>query len=63
MFDPTVKSKYPPREDITRVPGLDHEAVAMFDDLNPFDSVSQATPAGQRAAQLLVADAARSAGG
>ncbi|MBP8807427.1 MAG: hypothetical protein KBG48_17550 [Kofleriaceae bacterium] len=46
MFDPTVKSKYPPREDITRVPGLDHEAVAMFDDLNPFDSVSQATPPG-----------------
>lgn len=40
-----LKSKYPPREDVTRS-APDAASVAMFDELNPFDAVSQATPAG-----------------
>ena len=45
-LDPTTTSHYPPREDIAMVSGIDDPGVAMFDDLNPFDSVSQATPVG-----------------
>ncbi|MEZ4403401.1 MAG: fibronectin type III domain-containing protein [Kofleriaceae bacterium] len=41
----TTKSLYPPREDITRVDGIDTEDVATYAALNPFDEVSQATPA------------------
>jgi len=37
-------SRYPPREDIDRVDGVDDVSVAMFDQLNPFDMVSGATP-------------------
>lgn len=45
-LDPALKSMYPPREDLTRVDGIDSAAVSTYDDLNPFDSVSQATPPG-----------------
>ncbi|MBK9032694.1 MAG: fibronectin type III domain-containing protein [Myxococcales bacterium] len=41
----TGTSLYPPREDIARVDGIDDPAVGMFDQMNPFDEVSQATPA------------------
>jgi hypothetical protein len=44
-FDPGQISRYPPREDIARVEGIDDISVAMFDTMNPLDSVSGATPA------------------
>jgi hypothetical protein len=43
---PTETSIYPPRVSHVRVPGLDHLDVLEYDGLNPFDLVSQATPAG-----------------
>jgi hypothetical protein len=43
-FDESQKSKYPPRQDLTRVPSDDSADVDMFASLNPFDTVSQATP-------------------
>ncbi len=44
MLDGGRKSKYPPRSDLQRVPGTDHATVDEFSP-NPFDAVSQATPA------------------
>jgi hypothetical protein len=44
-FDSLQASLYPPREDISRVEGIDDLSVAMFDQMNPLDSVSGATPA------------------
>jgi len=44
QLDPTRRSKYPPRQDITRVVDVDSTDVDMFAGLNPFDAVSQATP-------------------
>lgn len=38
------KSLYPPREDVVRRPEDDAVSVAMYDELNPFDAVSQASP-------------------
>jgi hypothetical protein len=38
------KSKYPPRQDIQRSPGMDSESVSTYAMLNTFDAVSQATP-------------------
>lgn len=47
----TKKSNYPPRQDIVRAPGMDSATVDTFNDMNPFDAISQATPAvGQLAA-------------
>ena len=43
-FDPTRRSKYPPRQDLMRVVDVDSLDVDMFNPLNPFDAVSQATP-------------------
>jgi hypothetical protein len=43
-FDPVRTSPYPPREDITRVAGVDDSAVDMFEQMNGFDAVSTATP-------------------
>lgn len=40
-----VRNPYPPRQDIVRAPGMDHASVDTFNDMNPFDAVSQATPA------------------
>jgi hypothetical protein len=45
-LDTTKSSKYPPRVDIARVEGIDDLAVAMYDQMNNFDAVSTATPAG-----------------
>jgi hypothetical protein len=52
MFSMTEKSLYPPRQDITRQPGLDSAAVDMYGLLNPYDAVSQATPLDDQAAQI-----------
>ncbi len=38
-------SKYPPREDIVRSPSIDHPSSEMMALLNPFDAISQPTPA------------------
>ncbi len=43
ILSTTSKSVYPPRNDIARANG-DDPIVDMFDPLNPFDTVSQATP-------------------
>ncbi len=40
----TRRNPYPPRQDVVRSPGMDHAAVDMFNTMNPFDAVSQATP-------------------
>ncbi len=45
VFSPTLKSKYPPRQDITKTT-YDSMSVGQFAALNPFDAVSQATPVG-----------------
>lgn len=47
----TGKSLYPPRQDIMRA-AEDSPSVTMFDQLNPFDSVSQASPASGQPAQF-----------
>jgi len=39
-------SLYPPRADLQLVDGVDDPAVATYNELNPFDTVSQATPIG-----------------
>jgi hypothetical protein len=39
-------SLYPPRDDVTRNAMTDDEDVATYDEQNPFDAVSQATPLG-----------------
>ncbi|HYU15698.1 MAG TPA: fibronectin type III domain-containing protein [Candidatus Acidoferrum sp.] len=41
-----MSSKYPPRSDITFDPAKDHPSVEDMAALNPFDSVSHATPLG-----------------
>lgn len=43
-LDPVERSPYPPREDIAAVDGIDDPAVDAYDEMNPFDIVSQATP-------------------
>jgi hypothetical protein len=43
-LDMTRLVKYPPREDITRVAGVDDTSVDMFSMMNGFDAVSTATP-------------------
>ncbi len=39
-----TRNPYPPRQDVTRAPGMDHASVDTYNDMNPFDAVSQATP-------------------
>jgi hypothetical protein len=46
VLSPTQTSKYPPRADVVRDPSRDHASVDMFAQLNVFDAVSRATPAG-----------------
>ncbi len=46
MFAPDRVSLYPPRADLPFDPSRDHLDVQSFDDLNPFDAVSTATPIG-----------------
>lgn len=45
-------SLYPPRQDAKRVPMNDSESVDMYPALNPFDTVSQATPPNGAPAQF-----------
>lgn len=42
--DPSKRNPYPPRQDVTRAPGMDAASVDTYNDMNPFDAVSQATP-------------------
>ncbi len=42
--DASIQSKYPPRQDMTRVPGTDAASVDTFRDMNPYDAISHATP-------------------
>jgi hypothetical protein len=44
----SMRSPYPPRSDLTRVAGIDHASVTRMANLNPFDIVSKATPAGDQ---------------
>ncbi|HTM23134.1 MAG TPA: CFI-box-CTERM domain-containing protein [Kofleriaceae bacterium] len=46
IMSPTGTSLYPPRDDLQMVAGVDNPDVQQFDDLNPFDAVSRATPPG-----------------
>lgn len=46
------KSYYPPRQDITRTPGMDSPSVELYGSINPFDAVSQATPVPGQVAEL-----------
>jgi hypothetical protein len=46
MYHPTAKSKYPPRSDLGKVAGVDHDDVDKFATDNVFDAVSRATPPG-----------------
>ncbi len=39
-----TRNPYPPRQDAIRAPGMDHADVDTYNDMNPFDAVSQATP-------------------
>lgn len=48
-FSATATSQYPPRADWTRVCGTDQcdsPSVAMYQQMNPFDAITQATPTG-----------------
>lgn len=51
-FDPTKQSKYPPRQDLTRVVDVDSTDVESFAAINPFDAVSQATPVAGAVAEV-----------
>jgi hypothetical protein len=42
--DPAKRNPYPPRQDVVRAPGMDHASVDTYNNMNPFDAVSQATP-------------------
>jgi hypothetical protein len=44
MRNAETRNPYPPRQDILRSPGMDHATVDTYNDMNPFDAVSQATP-------------------
>jgi hypothetical protein len=46
LLSPTEDSRYPPRADISYDEGIDDPSVAMFDEVNPFDAVTAATPIG-----------------
>jgi hypothetical protein len=46
LLSPDMSSPYPPRSDITFDPTKDHPSVEEMVELNPFDSVSHATPLG-----------------
>jgi hypothetical protein len=45
-FSSTMKSKYPPRSDLTRNGAIDSPDVDLFATKNPFDTISRATPRG-----------------
>jgi hypothetical protein len=45
-LSPTETSLYPPRQDIEFASSIDDEGVKQYENLNPFDAVSRATPPG-----------------
>ena len=51
-FDSSVTTGYPPRADVSAVPDIDSGDVSKYPSMNPFDAVSQATPAGDMAASF-----------
>ncbi|MBP9087000.1 MAG: fibronectin type III domain-containing protein [Kofleriaceae bacterium] len=51
VFSATLKSKYPPREDVPKT-SYDSVSVNEFAAMNPFDAVSKATPPGGVLAQI-----------
>jgi hypothetical protein len=52
IFSATALSLYPPRADIARTPSNDSASVDMYKLLNPFDAISQPTPAGGMPTQI-----------
>jgi len=48
MFSTELISHYPPRGDVVRQAGVDSPDVATFADMNPFDTISRATPPGDQ---------------
>jgi hypothetical protein len=44
IFHATETTLYPPRSDLSRVASIDSDDVDRFAEINPFDSVSRATP-------------------
>ncbi len=52
VFSASAISLYPPRADIARHAGTDSDSVDMYKLLNPFDSISQATPIAGMATQI-----------
>ena len=53
-FDPAGgTSVYPPRADIVRDVGTDSSSVDQYKALNPFDAITQATPAGGMPAEIV----------
>jgi hypothetical protein len=50
--EPTLPSKYPPRQDMTRDPLHDDPSVDTFRDMNPYDAISAATPAPGQLARI-----------
>ncbi|HEY5950741.1 MAG TPA: fibronectin type III domain-containing protein [Kofleriaceae bacterium] len=45
-LDSSVKSLYPPRSDVARNASIDSPSVDLYASLNPFDTISRATPKG-----------------
>jgi len=45
-FNPITRSLYPPRSDITRNASIDSPSVDLYASINPFDTISRATPKG-----------------
>lgn len=52
VLSSTETSLYPPRADHAMVAGVDDVSVMMFDEMNPFDMVSRATPTGSEPFRL-----------
>lgn len=52
-FDPSLRSLYPPRNDVAEAVGRDSTDVSMMNALNPFDAVSKPTPVGGQAARMV----------
>ena len=52
VFSPTTTTGYPPRADLQAGNAADSPSVAMYKMLDPFDAVSQATPAGGAATAI-----------
>jgi hypothetical protein len=53
VFSATGTSNYPPRRDVIRQPGTDSASVELFAMMNPFDSVSMASPISGAPAKIV----------